>query len=75
MVNVKKLISNDMTRKEGTLVPMNGGGDKRNINANYRKILDAGFRCNRKEHCYQHPDGFKIAWFTVANYKQVWKEI
>lgn len=69
-----------MTRKEFeqflcTLVPMNGHRDKRNINANYRKILDAGFRCNRKKHYYQHPDGFKIAWFTTSDYKQVWKEI
>ena len=69
-----------MTRKEfeqflGTLMPMNGHGDRKSINANYRKILDAGFRCNRKEHCYQHPDGFKIAWFTTIDYKQVWKEI
>jgi hypothetical protein len=54
---------------------MNGHGDKRNINANYKKILGAGFRCKRKEHCYQHPDGFKIAWFTTSDYKQVWKEI
>ena len=69
-----------MTRNEfeqflGSLVPMKGCGDKRNINANYRKILDVGFRCNRKEHCYQHPDGFKIVLFSVEPYKMVWKEI
>ena len=69
-----------MTQKEfrafvGTLVPMKGHGDKRNINANYRKILDAGFRCNRKLHCYENSDWFRIIWKYRADGVVVWCEL
>lgn len=43
-----------------TLVPMRGHGDKRAINANYRKILKEGFRYCRQWHAYVHPDGRAI---------------
>lgn len=32
------------------------------VNRNYRRILAAGFRCNRKLRCYERPEGWRIYW-------------
>lgn len=57
-----------------TLVPMKGHGDKKNINSNYRKILDKGFRCSRKEHCYINGE-YRIYPKTIRPYYMIWVEM
>lgn len=58
-----------------TLVPMKSHGDKKNINANYKKILANGFRCDRKRHCYTNGE-YNITWkYTNGKYgEMVWAE-
>lgn len=59
-----------------TLVPMKSHGDKKAINANYRKILANGFRCDRKRNCYTNGI-YSITWkFVNGKYgEMVWSEI
>jgi hypothetical protein len=80
-------MTDSMTDKEfkafmATLVPMataNGGkGYQKLVNANYKKVLAMGFRYSRKENCYAHPSGRKIATTSrVRNgkYECIWAEI
>ena len=60
-----------------TLVPMKSHADNKTINANYRKILANGFRCDRKRKCYVHESGRAIAWkYTNGSYGEfAWVEI
>lgn len=55
-----------------SLEPMKSPADTA-VRRNYRKVLDAGFRDSRKEHCYVHPDGYKITPFRKGVMK--WHEI
>lgn len=50
-----------------SLATMHGHSDTKNINANYKRILAAGFRCNRKSGYYVHPSGKAITWQYINN--------
>lgn len=69
-----------MTRDEfrrflSGLQPMNGHGDKKAINANYKALLDAGFRCNRKLHCYEDEDGNRTIWVRCSDGLTRWLKL